>query len=547
MKAVRSDGGDRRSRRGDGPYGTRPTSSGLRFKGRVIAACLVSVGVALTAAACGGGSGSSGSGGGASTDSSITIVLPQEPRSLASWAASVTDGEPVVYNVEEPLVTRNASTYSLEPDLATSWKQVSPTKWEFDLRHGVSFTDGTPLTATAAAQDLNYLWSAKNNFANLQFMGPQITAKAVSTYVLDVTTAQPDPILPARMFFSPLMSPKLIGSANFNSTPIGTGPYKFVKWARGQSIQLTENQSWWGLKGQTAFDKPTIQNVTFTFNTDSASAAAAVAAGNAQLAAFVEPQECQPQCITSATANVIFLMLDASTYAPLKDVRVREAIALAINKQQFVDQLLPHGVVASQLVGVGTVGYNSSLQPYPYDPTKAKQLIAQAKTAGVPVQDPLHLIARSDAPTGSSQMIQVVQSELQAVGFSTTVTVEDKSQLETGLRIHPKQPPANRGWVLLYIHGNPLFDLSATADSYYTCASVTGAYCNPALDKLANAALSLSGSARQQAYAAVAKYIYDNYIVIPIGEPADYYAAASNLQFSARRDEQILVNTMHYK
>lgn len=493
---------------------------------------------AMLAAACGGGAAGSGS----APNDTVGIVLAQEPRSMGSWTAYSQEGAPWIFNIEESLVTRDGKTNALAGLLATDWKQTDDRTWQFTLRQGVTFQDGTPFDATAAATALNYSWSEQNNFGVRQFMGPQITANAVSPFVLDVTTASPDPILPARLYFSPIFSPKVLTDGTYETTPVGTGPYSFVQWQRGQSLDLQRNPSWWGDKPDSGQQPATIEKVHFTFNSESAVRSSSVQAGEAAVAVFVEQSQCLPACATSTSVQTVFLRLDAATNPALKDVRVRQAIALGIDTQSLVKNFMSNGTQAAQLVATGATGFLPSLKPYPYDPDQAKRLLAEAKAAGVPTDVNLTVMGRQAYVPLGDQIVQAIQAQLTSIGLTVNSQMQENSLLQTGLRQKPA--PADRGWLLLYMHGNQLGDLSGTTATYYLCDGSASAMCDPQVDAMNKAALTLGGDQRQAAYAQIAQRIYDEYDTVPIGSPADFYATAPNLQWQARQDQLVLVNTM---
>lgn len=483
-----------------------------------------------------------GSGGAAAAPDTVGIVLTQEPRSMGSWTAYSQEGAPWIFNIEESLVTRDGATNQLVGLLATDWRQKDDRTWQFDLRQGVSFQDGTPFDATAAATALNYSWSEKNNFGVRQFMGPQITAKAASTYVLDVTTASPDPILPARLYFSPIFSPKVLTDGTYESTPVGTGPYTFEQWQRGQYLDLTLNPSWWGNKAGSGQQQATVQKVHFTFNPESAVRSASVQANEADVALFVEQNQCVPACATSTSVQTVFLRLDAATNPALRDIRVRQAISMGIDTQALVKNFMPEGAQAAQLVASGATGFVPGLKPYPYNPDEAKRLLAAAAADGVPTTVHLTVMGRQAYVPLGDQIVQAIQAQLSAIGLTADSQMQENSLLQSGLRQKPA--PADRGWLLLYMHGNQLGDLSGTTATYYLCNGSASAMCDPQVDQMNKSALTTSGDQRQAAYAQIAQRVYDQYDTIPIGSPADFYAISPHLQWKPRRDQLVLVNTM---
>lgn len=154
-------------------------------------------------------------------------------------------------NVIEQLTTINPVTGELKPMLATSWEPVDDETWRFHLRQGVTFHDGSPFNAEAAAFLVNWVWDPANLFGIREAnAGAPITAEVVDDYTIDVRNSRgPDPILPHRLYLSGITSMEQIKNdlANVDRVPIGTGPYKFVEWATGQHWEAEVNPDWSGL------------------------------------------------------------------------------------------------------------------------------------------------------------------------------------------------------------------------------------------------------------------------------------------------------------
>jgi len=134
----------------------------------------------------------------------IVISMSVEPDTPENWKAYSTDGHPILRNVQEALLNRDPVSNELIGELATSWEQTSDTTWRFKIREGVTFHNGDPLNAEVVAFGINYTWSEENGFEIYQFIGPNMNATAVDEYTVDVTTEAPDPILPSRLYFSPI-------------------------------------------------------------------------------------------------------------------------------------------------------------------------------------------------------------------------------------------------------------------------------------------------------------------------------------------------------
>ncbi|MHB1005371.1 MAG: ABC transporter substrate-binding protein [Chloroflexota bacterium] len=488
---------------------------------------------------------------GAAPTGKLVIALSVEPDTLENWKAYSTDGHPVLRNVQEALLNRDPVTNELVGELATSWQQVDPKTWRFKLREGVKFHNGDPLDAEGAAFGLNYTWSPQNNFEIMSYIGPQLTAKAVDKLTLDVVTEQPDPILPSRLYFSPLPSPTQVKNdpKSLAVKPTGTGPYKFVEWSKGQYIRLTANPDWWGNTAKDAGGKVTIKDVDFIFRAESTVRTSMVKAGEIQFARFISPEEAKttPQGVAAPSVETVFLRLD-SMHAAMKDVRIRRAIASAIDKQGVADKLFGGGGrPASQLVGPSALGYNPDLKPYPYDMDGAKKLVAEAKAAGVQVDAPIVCATRRGIYLRNDEFAEYTATQLRTIGLNAKSEVVDPAAFNAQYSKPQKDIPATRGWITNNPHGNEIMDVSATAQSYYRTAGAASTYSNPDLDKALEAALPLTGDQRVKALQAVTKLFYDNYGAVPVIHMDLNYGLSKNLTWKARLDGFMLLKEMTLK
>ena len=479
----------------------------------------------------------------------LVIALSVEPDTLENWKAYSTDGHPVLRNVQEALLNRDPVTNELVAELATSWEQVNPTTWRFKLREGVKFHNGDPLDAEGAAFGLNYTWSPKNNFEIMQTIGPQFTAKAVDKYTLDVVTEQPDPILPARLYFSPLPNPSQVRDdpKSLPVKPIGTGPYRFVEWAKGQYIRLTANPDWWGNSAaKDARGEVTIKDVEFIFRAESPVRTAMAKAGEVQFARFISPEEAKttPQGMSAPSVETIFLRLD-TMHPAMRDQRVRKAIAFAIDKAGVADKLFGGaGRPASQLVGPSATGYNPALKPYPYDLEQAKKLVGDAKASGIQVDAPITCATRRGIYLRHDEFAEYTANQLRTIGLNAKSEVVDPAQFNQQYSMPQKNIPTTRGWITNNPHGNEIMDASATAQSYYRCAGAASTYCNAELDKALEAALPLTGDNRVKALQAVTKIFYDDYAAVPVIHMDLNYGLSKNLTWKPRLDGFMLVKEM---
>ncbi len=520
----------------------RPRRSTRR--GAAITSSILALSLAL--AACGGGESESGE----SSTGEITVGLPEEPRALASWNAYSNDGHPILRNVEEALLNRDPDSNELVGELATSWEQVDEVTWRFQLREGVTFHDGSPFDAEAAAFGLNHVLSEENAFPMRTFLGPELEATAVDEYTLEVVTEAPDPILDSRLYFVTIPSMKALqdNPDDWETNPVGTGPYKFSEWNRGQNIVLEANEDWWGRDAaDEAFgDNEDITKVTYVFRPETEVRASLVQTGEAQFVRWLNEAQCDeaPKCESGPGVETVILRLDTPNPA-LADHRVREAIALSFDKSQIIDDIMGGGELAAQIVGPSALGFNESLEPFEYDPERAKELVAEAAADGVPVDAPLVISAREGFILRASESIQLIAEALKSIGL-TNVTSEmrETAKFEEAWTAGYDAITPDRGLIGLQQHGNELMDYSGSIEGYYSCDGATSAFCDPELEKKYDTANSLSGEERDAALQEIAQYVYEQVPVVPIGQPNFYFGMAENLDWTPRLDGFLLIKEM---
>jgi peptide/nickel transport system substrate-binding protein len=480
----------------------------------------------------------------------IVISLAAEPATMENWNAYSLDGHPVLRNIFEALLNRNPESNELVGELATAWDWQDDHTLRFTLRDGVTFHDGTSLTPENAADGLNYTWSAENAFDIIQFMGPQITAKAVDEKTLDVSTAEPDPILPARLYFSPLPNMTQVKDRpdSLPNEASGTGPYKFVEWVRGDHISLTAYPDWWGNKdSDAALGKQSIKDVEYVWRTESSVRAAQVNAGEVQIARLLAPEDCAttPVCDESPSVETVFLRLDTMNPV-MADIRVREAIGLAVDKERLVQEIFGGGEVATQLVGPSATGYNPDLKALPYDMDRAKELVAEAKADGVPVDMTITVAVRRGAYPRNEELGEYVANQLNEIGLNAKTEVIEHAAYQEQYVMPYDQIPKDRGWIGTLSHGNEMMDVSQTFSGYYRCDGGVSTFCDPKIDAMTDDAAAVTGEERGPKLAAVTAAYMKEIPVIPIVHLPLFYGVAANLNWKPRLDGFKLVKEMSY-
>jgi peptide/nickel transport system substrate-binding protein len=333
--------------------------------------------------------------------------------------------------------------------------------------------------------------------------------------------------------------------------PIGTGPYMFVEWQKGQHIKLTANPDWWGNGSADAMGAASIKDVTFVIRGEREVRTAMARTGEADIARWITKDQCHttPNCQESPSLETIFVRMDL-VHPTLKDIRVRQAIALSIDKEAVINDLMGGGTVARQLVGPASVGYNKNLEPYPYDKAKAKELIAAAKADGVPVDLPLTALVRRAYMVGLEDAAEAIMQGLVEIGLPNSQVrgLETAAHSEIwGANQGDGKIDPTRGAVIPHSHGNELMDFSSTVTSYYTCSARNSTVCDSVIADMHAKALPLKGAERQKAYEDIAKYIHDQYYTIPIGYPNFYYGLSPKVEWKPRLDAFIMIKEMKLK
>jgi peptide/nickel transport system substrate-binding protein len=425
----------------------------------------------------------------------LRIVLAQEPPTLEPCESSLTStGIVVRSNITEPLIERDPDTGDLKPLLATAWRQTSPTEWTFDVRPGVTFSNGAPFTASDAAFAIDRAVNSdlQCNVDGYVFGDERLEIAAPNDTTLTVSTEKADPILPLRISFVEMV-PRGTSMTEKVREPIGTGPYAISDWEYGQKLILARNDSYWG--GAPAFPRAEYQ-----WRSEGSVRAAMISNDETDIAVGLGPEDGAGDLGVPFQNNETTALRMQGTEAPLNDIRVRQAINYAVNRNGIVKALFQGlGEPAAQLIPSGVVGYNAGLPLWPHDLDKGRQLIAEAKADGVPVDREIRLIGRTAQFPKISETIEVLQSQFTDIGLNVKIEMMDTSnQLLYQLRPFP---PDTGPYLLMIMHGNQAGDAAFTMDQYMLSDGPQSAFGTTEFDRKIRAAEALTGQARQDAFA----------------------------------------------
>jgi peptide/nickel transport system substrate-binding protein len=474
---------------------------------------VLTIAVALVAAACGGGGG--GDAGGRAADQSLIIGMDHVTQNFDPISATATADYTDWRFVYDTLVSTDDGTP--KPWAAESFEPIDAKHWRFKIRKGIEFTNGEPLDAEAvrftfqrALDDEKTPWRVR--IEALQKM------VIVDPLTIDFYLSTPVGNWPTRTSVVWLVPPKYTkdNPDALVTKPIGTGPFKMDSFSPGEKAVLSPNPGFWGTK-------PQLKRVELRAIPEDSTRVSALMSGDIDVAYRVLPDFADQikgggkklvSVPSGQSANIFF---QTTTNTPLKDVRVRQAIDYAIDKDALRKSITQnYGTdLKGQLVGKKSVGYSDELEGRPYDPAKAKQLLAEAGYKN-------GLTLGFDYSLGryyrDKETAQAISGYLQAVG----ITVK-QNPMESGAwldRLYAgKWGPINY-WS---IQDAPAYDLSWTIEIFRS-DNIRKIDADPKLDGMLDHSFTITDPEERSDYLTqVAKYAQDQaYFVAFHSDPGLY-------------------------
>ncbi len=425
-----------------------------------------------------------------------TLVFGRGGDSVGLDPAFETDGNSFMIcdNVYDQLVLYADESTDIVPGLATSW-DISPDglTYTFHLRKGVKFHDGTDFNADAVVFSLGRMMKEKKvKFFKTQWEFPKeqppaeywlsmemdkivasIEAMDDHTVVFKLLRPEAPFIANMGMDFAAIVSPTAVLKLgpDFKSNPVGTGPFKFVKWIKDDRIILQANPDYWD-------GRPYLDQAIFRTIPDNSVRFLELKTGNIDICQFPNPEDIELaskdpnlKLVTQPGMNIGYVSFNHTK--PLwQDKRIRKAIAYAVNKKAIVDNIYYGlGQVAKNTIPPTMWGYNDDIQDYPYDPEMAKKLLAEAKffeklkEAG---QTKITLwsmpVPRPYNPNGM-KVGEAIQADLKKVGIDVElVTFEWGTYLKKQREQDPSMDLFQLGWT--GDNGDPDNFLAVLLDGY---------------------------------------------------------------------------------
>ncbi|MBC7801043.1 MAG: ABC transporter substrate-binding protein [Gemmatimonadaceae bacterium] len=498
-----------------------------------------------------------------------TPLHAQTPALTIAVSAPVTSIDPHYHNLTPNLamarhiftgLTDTDDKAKVVPGLAESWRLIDDSTWEFKLRTDARFHDGTPFVAQDVAFTLDRVPKVLNSPSSYSiYTRPVVAVEVVDAHTVRLRTNGVYPLLPNDLSQVMMLSHTIhagMATEDFNSgrAAIGTGPYKLVAYRPGDRIELERNEAYWGAK-------PAWARVTTRIISNNAGRTAALLAGDVQVIDNVPTTDAAKLRTDSRVAisevvglRIVFLALDHMRDGPtpfvtgpngeklernpLRDVRVRQALSMAINRPAIAERVMEGAAVASgQFLPVGSFGYVPGLDAPKWDAARARQLLNEA---GYPGGLRITLHGPNDRYINDATIIQTIGQMWSRAGITTAV---EPAPWTTFVSRAGKQEFSAFlvGWASATGEGtNPLRSLVATYETARGFGvSNRGRYSNPAMDALLTQALTTADdAAREPLIQQATRLAMDDVGIIPIHIQKNVWGMRPNLQHTPRVDEE---------
>jgi peptide/nickel transport system substrate-binding protein len=448
-------------------------------------------------------------------------------------------------NIYDTLLMRDQETLEIVPHLAESYELLEPTLWRFKLREGVTFHNGEPFNAEAVKFSLDRFVDpdqgtpARANLAQID------RVEVVDEYTVDIYTTEPFPLLPVRMTSGhcgtvAMVPPNYIqenGDDYVATHPVGTGPFKFVEWVPDEYIHLEANEDYF-------LGPPAFKDLYFKPVPELATRVSALISGQADLVVNIPPTEIEKvknsgvADIKETTLGAFMIMTKiTNTYedGPWTDPRVRQAINYAIDTQTLVDTILEgHGSVLGFPLEREAFGYNPDApEYYPYDPEKAKELLAEA---GYPDGFDFTIHAPNRRYLNDIEMAQGMAAYLTEIGINTSVQVWEQSVYATKWRFKELLPAYIVAW-----GGAGLFDGDIMTNWGHTDSALS-IYSNPEFDQLLDSARGTADPAEREAlYFQAQELVYPDAPVIKSWQQGHIFGISNRLDWEPFIDNMLFM------
>ncbi len=484
----------------------------------------------------------------------VVIAQGVDPTTLDMMNQSETPASNLGRHIFDMLYERDPGLKVVPALAAEMPKLVAPTTWEVKLRRGVKFHNGEDFDAESAKWSLERLAGGQGKLRGATFFAPIDRVEIVDPYTIRVHTKKPWPTFTKVMTFvqGSMYPPKAYRDKEttfISKNPIGTGPYKFVRWSKDEEIVLEANERYW--RGA-----PNIKTIVFRPIPDDAVRVAALQNGEIDLAVNIPPHlaaiiDKHPKLFLSTAPSIrtIQLMFYAHQMdaqhkpvgpydGPTADKRVRQAIAYAIDADEIIKGVLDgRGVRVATMLPSMHFGYDPSLRPIKQDVDKAKKLLAEAGFAGgldVTLHGPRGRYVRD------AEVAEAVAGQLTKAGIRTTLRTYDfVTYLNNMVYVHKAGPIWLIGW------GVGTTDAENVYVPLFKSPGIFVNWHNEEFNRMVDEAQAImDDKKRLEQYHRINRLWVEEMPAVPLYQQLDLYGVSKRVNWRARSDEVIQAFSM---
>ena len=469
-------------------------------------------------------------------DGTLRFAYDQVAESVDPFMNNVRIGVIIAHQVWDTLIYRDPKTNEYKGQLATAWKWIDDKTLELELRKGVKFHNGEEFDADDVVYTMNFISKPENKVVSQQNVNWIARAEKLDKYKVRIITKGPFPAaieyLAGPVVIHPNEYYEKVGPKGMNEKPVGSGPYRVTEHAIGKYVRMERNPDYFkdGPKPQ-----PKIEKVEIRFIPDRQTQVAETMSGGVDMIMSVALDQANQmkavpnlQVVSGETMRIAFLNMNTmenSPAPPLRDIRVRQAIAHAIDRDAMVKQIVGEGarVLHSQCFPSQFGCTDEGMVRYAYDPAKAKKLLADA---GFPNGFEIEFYAYRER-----NQTEAMIGYLRAVGIKANLRFMQYAAMREAIRAG-KAPLIHQTWGSFSVN-----DVSASTPNYFkfTADDVTR---DPTVrDALARGDSNVDPEIRREAYKEALARIAELSYSVPLYSLTTYYVATKDLAFVAYPDE----------
>ncbi len=476
----------------------------------------------------------------ARTSDTVTIAQGADISNGDPHRTGLTTDFNVLANIYETLVSRDPDLH-IQPGLAVSWKVVGPTTWEFKLRQGVRFHDGEPFNARAVKFSIERGKDPRFRWARAFMLAPIRSVTVIDDDTVRFETTGP---IPSALFLQLLAVSSFIvppgylgknGDEALIRQPVGTGPYRFVRWVRDDHVELEANPTYWG-------GRPHIGHVIVRDIPNDATRLSELLAGSVDIINLIPPTLFSPiqsssrtKLVQGASLSIFFIhfnLINISKDRPLADPRVRLALNYAVARRQLITTIM-HGIgtpVATFCVAL-QFGCDTSIPVTSYDVSRAKTLLAQA---GYSNGFDMTIATTSGSYPGDRDLTLAVSDQLNLIGVRAHPVIVEYGILQTQ-RVNRKVT-----WDAIFTRATSFYanagELGFSNFSSNAEASLWSP-ADPEFEQLLTEAQQSSNDTQAKAFLRKAQLLFrDESPSIPLLTSPNVYGMSHDLQWTPRPD-----------